>query len=392
MLFQRMAAGVLKKSAEHYPVVTVVGPRQVGKTTLVRDVFSSKPYVNLEDPDVLTFARNDPRGFMDQFPQGVILDEIQNAPLLLSYIQVIVDERKQNGLYILTGSHQIDLAGFISQSLAGRTALISLLPLCIQELAAQNIDMELDEYLLKGFLPRIYTEHLEPRTAYNYYVKTYLERDVRKISKVHDLLLFQKFLRLCAGRVGCLLNYENLSNEVGVSATTIQHWLSILEASYIVFRVQPYFENFGKRMIKSPKLYFFDVGLVSYLIDIETPAQMSRDPLHGNLVENLVVLEMIKARMNQGLEPNLYFFRDSHHNEVDLIYKKGHELIPIEIKASKTFDRSFLKGLTYFRNLAPDRTPAGYLVYAGSMSYNIDGFKLIHYKNVQRILQEQSDV
>jgi len=385
MPFSRAATSTLIQSAQEYPVVTLVGPRQAGKTTLARSVFSDKPYANLEDPDILAFATHDPRSFMDQFPRGAIIDEIQNAPKLLSFIQVIVDEQKQNGLFILTGSRQIDLGEAISQSLAGRTAIISLLPLSISELATQQIDLTLDEYLLNGFLPRIYDQNQEPRTAYRNYVKTYLERDVRNMTKVHDLLLFQKFLRLCASRVGSILNQENLANEVGISAPTVNHWLAILEASYVIFRIQPYYENFGKRVIKSPKLYFFDVGLVSYLLDIETTNQMSRDPLRGSIVENLVVLELMKARLNQGLEPNLYYFRDNHRNEVDLIYKKAHELIPIEIKSAQSFDPSFLKRLSYFRELAGDRVPTGFLVYAGS-GYNFNGFQLINYKKTCDIL------
>ena len=386
MLFSRTAANVLQKSAKEYPVVTIVGPRQVGKTTLSRAIFPHLPYANLEDPDVLAFANYDPRGFLDQFPEGGILDEIQNAPKLLSFIQVIVDEKNKNGLFILTGSQQLELGEAVSQSLAGRTALITLLPLSIQELAAEKIDLDIDDLLLRGFLPRIYTQNLEPSIIYRNYVKTYLERDVRKISKVHDLSLFQKFLRLCAARVGSILNQENLGNEVGVSATTINHWFSILEASYIVFRIQPYFENLGKRVIKSPKIYFFDVGLVSYLLDIETTTQMSRDPLRGNLFENLVLLELIKSRLNQGLEHNLYFFRDSHGNEVDFIYKKAHNLVPIEIKSAKSFDKSFIKKLIYFRELAKDRVQNGYLVYSGELSYQVDGFDLINYKNVSNII------
>lgn len=387
MTFHRNVADFLQKSASEYPVVTVTGPRQAGKTTLAKEIFPSMPYTNLEDPDVLNFATHDPRGFLDQFPQGGIIDEIQNLPKLLSFIQAIVDERKQNGLFILTGSQQLELGEAVSQSLAGRTALITLLPFSISELQANNIDMDLDEYLLRGFLPRIYAQDLQPNFAYRNYVKTYLERDVRKISKVHDLLLFQKFLRLCAARVGCILNQENLANEVGVSVTTIHNWISILEASYLIFRLQPYFENFGKRIIKTPKIYFFDVGLVSYLLDIETTTQMSRDPLRGNLVENLVVLELIKARLNQGLEPNLYFFRDNHGNEIDLLYKKAHDLIPIEIKSAKSFDPSFIKKLSYFRELTPNRVPTGYLVYSGELSYNISGFQLINYKNVSQIVE-----
>lgn len=390
MSFQRNASPTLQQLAADYPVVTIVGPRQAGKTTLTRSLFPHLPYVNLEDPDVLEFATNDPRGFINQFHSGGIIDEIQNAPHLLSFIQVIVDEKKQNGQFILTGSQQLELGEAVSQSLAGRTALMTLLPFSISELAAANIDLDLDEYLLRGFLPRIYDQHLDPKTAYRNYVKTYLERDVRKLSKVHDLLLFQKFLRLCASRVGSVLNQESLSNEVGVSATTIKHWFSVLEASYIVFRIQPYYENFGKRVIKSPKIYFFDVGLVSYLLDIETINQMSRDPLRGSLVENLVVLELVKTRLNQGLDPNLYYFRDNHGHEIDLIYKRAHDLIPIEIKSAQSFDRSFIKKLNYFRELAIDRVPTGYVVYAGHMMYNVDRFQLINYKNVEKIVSGNS--
>lgn len=390
MQIPRIAANELKKLASHYPVVTIVGPRQVGKTTLARQTFSDKIYVNLEDPDILAFALNDSRGFMDQYPDGAILDEIQNAPRLLSYIQVIVDETKRAGQFILTGSQQLDLNEAISQSLAGRTAIISLLPLCIQELLRYGVDLDLDDYLLKGFLPNAYVQEIEPRIIYSNYTKTYLERDVRKITKVHDLTLFQKFMRLCASRVGCLLNQESLANEVGISATTVNHWLAVLEASYLIFRIQPYFENLGKRIIKASKIYFFDVGLVSYLINIETKTQMSRDPLRGHLVENLVILELMKARLNHGLEPNLYFFRDSHNNEVDIIYKRAHQLIPIEIKSAKSFDSSFLKGLNYFRGLAPDRVSSGYCVYAGSQSYTVDGFRLINYKNLGDLFVEEA--
>jgi len=389
MHFQRQAEHQLKLSANQYPVVTVIGPRQVGKTTMVKYVFDQLPYVNLEDPDIRLFAEHDSKGFMAQFPDGAIIDEIQNVPKLLSYIQVIVDEKQKNGMFVLTGSQQLDLNSAISQSLAGRTSILFLLPLTITELQAQKIDLTLDDYLLHGFLPRNHAEKLDPKTAYRNYVRTYLERDLRKITNVHDLTAFQKFIRLCASRVGQVLKYDNLANEVGISATTIKHWLSILEASYIIFKVQPYFENFGKRIIKSPKLYFFDVGLVSYLIDIENQKQLSRDPLRGYLVENLVVLELMKARMNLGLEANLYYYRDSHQNEIDIIYKKANQLIPIEIKSSSTFDSSFLKVINYYRKLAAERVPHAWIVYAGNLSYQVNGAQLINYKQAHTIVTSE---
>lgn len=389
MYVKRAISHKIQEAASLYPVVTVVGPRQVGKTTLIRQLFADRPYANLEDPDIRAFALSDPKRFIHQFPDGAVIDEIQHAPLLLSYIQVIVDETKKNGQFILTGSQQLDLHAAVSQSLAGRTAVISMLPLSIAELQSEKIQLTTDEYLLTGFLPRIYENQnkLDPKTLYRDYVLTYLERDVRNMTKVHDLALFQKFLRLCAGRIGQVLNQTSLANDVGVSNTTIQHWLSILEASYIVFRLQPYYENFGKRMIKSPKLYFFDVGLVSYLLGIENTGQMSRDPLRGNLFENLVVLECMKLRLNQCLEPNLYYYRDSHHNEVDLIYKKAHELIPIEIKSAESVDRSFLKSLKHFQGLLKDRVPAGYIIYGGDLTYLMDSFHLVSYRDVSRVFE-----
>ena len=386
MDFKRAIIPVLEQAVAHYPVATIVGPRQAGKTTLVRTLFPHKPYVNLEDPDVRAFAENDARGFMAQFAAGAIIDEIQHVPKLLSYIQVIVDEKQQNGLYILTGSQQLDLNAAITQSLAGRTALISLLPLSITELRTQAIDLDINDYLLKGFLPRTYAQGLNPRTAYRNYVGTYLERDIRKITKVHNLSLFQKFLKLCASRVGQVFNRESLANDVGVSAVTVTNWLAIMEASYLVFRIQPYYENFGKRVIKAPKLYFFDVGLLSYLLDIESTVQMARDPLRGYMIENLVVLELVKARFNQGLDHNLYYFRDNYGNEVDLIYKRAAKLMPIEIKSANSFDRSFLKGLQYFKRIAGDRVSQAWLVSAGEYAYEVNDCKLINIKQASQIV------
>ncbi len=376
----------LRTMAQSYPVVTILGPRQSGKTTLSKKMFPDKPYISLENIDERTFAESDPRGFLDRFPDGAILDEIQRQPQLLSYIQGIVDENEIKGMFILTGSHQLELHESISQSLAGRTAILKLLPFTIAELAQGNIELSLDEYIYNGMYPRIYKENLSPTKFYRDYVQTYIERDVRKMLNIKDLSQFQHFLKLCAGRIGQVFNSSNISNELGISHPTVKNWLSILEASFIIFRLQPYFENFGKRIVKSPKLYFTDVGLATYLLDITSKEQIVRDPLRGNLVENLVICELMKNQLNRGFEPGFYYFRDSHGNEVDLLFKVGNDLIPIEIKASKTFNSDFLKGLKSFKSLAEQRCPYGFLIYSGEQEQAIDTFQVYNYKHMTKIL------
>jgi predicted AAA+ superfamily ATPase len=386
-MYKRSLTSELEEAAKGYPVVTLMGPRQSGKTTLVRQTFPNKPYVNLEALDMQEMALADPRRFLANYPEGAILDEIQRAPALLSYIQVIVDAQDQKGMFILTGSHQMDLHEQVAQSLAGRTALLYLLPLSLQELRDADIPLSLDETLLKGGYPRIFKDHLDPIKAYRNYFQTYVEKDLRKLIQVKDLSQFQKFVRLCAGRIGGLLHLEALSNEVGVSAHTIKAWLSILEASFIIILLRPYHENFGKRAIKSPKLYFTDVGLASYLLGIETLVQMSRDPLRGFLLENLVVLELTKWRFNQGLDPQLYYFRDTQGHEVDLILQLGHELIPFEVKASQTFHLDFLRNLQFFKTLVGNRCPHGYLVYDGEQQQRIADFTVVNYKNLTQTIK-----
>lgn len=381
MIFKREIENEVKSAANDYPVVTIIGPRQSGKTTLVRKAFPKKAYVNLEAPDIREFAAADPRGFLNQFNDGVILDEIQRIPQLLSYIQVIVDEHKEHGKFILTGSHQLVLHQAISQSLAGRTAILTLLPMTINELLQAGFNFSLETYLLKGGFPRIYADNLEPVKAYRNYFQTYVERDVRQIINIKDMQMFQRFIKLCAGRVGTVLNKDSLSNDLGVSAHTISQWLSILEASFIIFLLPPYFENFGKRVIKSAKLYFTDVGLATYLLGIENLTQLARDPLRGFLAENLVILELMKTRLNRGLDPQLYYYRDNHQNEVDIIFKTSQYLIPIEIKASQTFNQSFLKNLTFYQKLVGERMQNGYLIYAGEYEQQIGNINILNYKN-----------
>ena len=388
-MIERDIKPIILELASQFPIVTITGPRQSGKTTIAKLTFPNKPYVNLEDKDILLLAQTDPRKFLSQFSDGAIFDEIQRAPDILSYLQTIVDNDQRKGLFILTGSHQLMLQESISQSLAGRTALLSLLPLSISELQKTDPNLDLDNLLLNGFYPRVYKEKINPTFVYKNYIATYIERDVRQLIHLRDLSNFQRFLKLCAGRIGQVLNKNSLASDLGISSTTVEHWLSILEASYIIFRLQPYYENFGKRVIKSPKLYFTDPGVASYLLNIENITQISRDPLRGNLVENIVILEMMKYRYNQGLDHNLYYYRDQHQNEIDVIYKTGNILIPIEIKSAQTITLQFFKGLKHFQNISKERCPVGYLVYSGNSMQDMGTFKIINYKEVRNIFSEQ---
>lgn len=389
MIFNRIAEDILRKMMQQYPIITIMGPRQSGKTTLAETVCRHLPYFNLEDPKTREIILSDPHEFFKRYADGVILDEIQHAPILLSYIQPIVDKKKKNGLYVLTGSHQPEIHEALSQSLAGRTAILELLPLCIKELKNSHIELSENEMILQGFYPRIYRDQLNATAVYRDYVKTYLERDVRKLINLKDLLLFQRFMKLCAARTGTILNYHNLSNEVGVSHHTISHWMSVLKASYLIDFVPAYFENINKRVIKSPKMYFTDVGLATYLLEIETQSQVDYHPLRGQLFETMIANELMKARFNCGREHHLYYYRDSQKNEVDLIFKKGAELIPIEVKSSHTFSTDFLKGLNTFRKLSAEtKNTCGqsYLVYAGEEEFTAQNTRVIHYTKAANII------
>lgn len=361
-----------------------MGPRQSGKTTLVRELFPDYPYINLEEPDLRELAHRDPRALLNKYPRHLIIDEVQHVPELLSYIQARVDAADINGQYILTGSHQLALHAALAQSLAGRSAIVELLPLSLNELKQAGFTLDPNQQLLSGFFPRIYNKNLDPTQTYRDYVKTYIERDLRQMINLKDLLTFQRFIKLCASRTGRELNMHSLANDIGVSSHTIKHWLSILQASFLIILLPPYFENFGKQIVKSPKLYFTDVGLACFLLEIETIPQVDRDPLRGNLFETLVVMDLIKTRLNQGREPNLYYYRDSQQNEVDLIYKQGSELIPIEIKSAQTINHSFLKGLSYFKKLKPCQK--SYLIYAGEQEFELEEAKIINYHQAHKIV------
>lgn len=385
-MYKRLLTSHIQMLAGKYPVVTLLGPRQSGKTTLIRAAFPEKPYVNMEDAENRDLAILDPKSFMEGFPEGAIFDEVQRVPHLLSSIQVKVDERGCNGLFILTGSHQAQLHSAVSQSLAGRTALLRLLPLSMQELRAAQIDDTLEEIILKGGYPRIYKENLPLTNAYSSYFQTYVERDIRQILQVKDVIQFERFIRLVAGRIGQLINYSSLAADVGVSAVTIKEWISVLEATYILVRLEPYFENFGKRVIKSPKLYFTDTGLACYLLGIDSVEQLKGDSLFGNVFENWVVMELMKARYNQAVDPRLYFFRDVSGKEVDLLFQKGSELVPIEIKSGRTFLPSYLEGLHYFHQQAPKKAKGGALIYRGEQSQKIGDFELLTPENCPQAL------
>lgn len=369
-----------------YPVITITGPRQSGKTTLARHTFSDKPYANLENPVVRQFAIEDPVGFLNQYPQGAVLDEIQRAPELMSYLQVIVDEKRTNSLFVLTGSSQFKLMEKISQSLAGRTAILKLLPLTIKELGTDAAESP-DEIIFKGFYPRIYDQDIPPGRAYGDYFETYIERDLRQLVNIKNLSLFQRFVALCAGRTGQLLNLSNLANDAGISHSTAREWMAVLQASYIVYLLPPLYRNIKKRLVKSPKLYFYDVGLASWLCGIENTGHVMNHPLRGHLFENTVVIEALKYRFNQGKRDNLNFFRDSSGNEIDLVYNIAHTLLPIEIKSGQTISSDYFKGFKKFQKIFPDLPYGQVIVYGGDTIQDRTDVRIITVDRFSKLLE-----
>ena len=357
---------VVLASANSFPVVSIVGPRQSGKTTLARALFPEHAYVSLENPDTRAYALEDPRGFLDDHKSGAILDEVQRAPDLLSYLQGMVDENPAHGRFILTGSQHFLFMRDVSQSLAGRTAILSLLPLGLDEIQPTHGNLTIDGLLHRGFYPRLYQQDIEPYPLLRDYFQTYVERDVRNLLRVQDLQTFETFVRLCAGRVGQLLNHTSLANDAGISSTTARDWIGLLETSFILFRLSPYHANISKRLIKSPKLYFHDVGLAAYLIGVEEESHLRNHPLRGQLFENMVIADLLKKRFNRGQDNRLCFFRDSTGNEVDLLYPDGPDFLPVEVKSGKTISTDAFKGLRTFAAIRSDRGPPGLIVHGGS--------------------------
>jgi predicted AAA+ superfamily ATPase len=381
-MINRTLTAQLLEAAAQYPVVTITGPRQSGKTTCCHLSFPDLPYCNLEDPDTRQYALSDPRGFLGQFKNGGIIDEIQRAPDITSYIQGIVDNRKFSGVFVLTGSQNFSVRNTISQSLAGRTALFTLLPFSFIEIKTLVSELSDKELIYNGFYPRLYDKKIHPNRFYADYINTYVERDLRSLSLIKDLSTFQVFLKLCAGRTGQILNLQNLANDCGISQATAREWISLLEASYIIYRLPPFFQNVGKRLIKSPKIYFYDPGLAAFLIDITDPVQIDTHPLKGPLYETMILSELLKIRFNRGMVNNLLFYRDSNGNEVDVVIPHGISNTAIEIKAAKTITSSFFKGLNRFETLLSEPVQK-ILVHSGEMTRKQSGIQITNLKSLE---------
>ena len=382
-MLDRHLAPVLLRLAGAFPIVAVTGPRQSGKTTLVRAVFAAKPYVSLEDPAERAFAAEDPRGFLGRFADGAIFDEAQRWPDLFSYLQGLVDADRRPGRFVLTGSQQFGLMSGVTQSLAGRVGMTRLLPLALAEVAPDDrTGVDLDAAMLKGGYPSLHVQPVTPADWFASYVATYVERDVRQLLKVQDLSAFQRFLRLCAGRTGQLLNATALAGEAGVSHSTARAWLSVLEASDLVHLLPPYHRNFGKRLVKSPKLYFVDVGLACWLLGVRSTEVLALHPLRGALFETLVVGEFLKARHNRGLAPELYFWRDNNGLEADLLFERDGRLQPVEIKAGRTVTADYLRAAHKAARIAGEDADAPWLVYGSNESYERSGVRVISWRGI----------
>ncbi len=377
-MIKRDIAGKIRGLAQKFPVVTITGPRQSGKSTLLKHLFQDYRYVSLENPDMRSFATEDPNGFIKTFDNRVIIDEAERVPTLFSYLQTHIDDVNESGMYMLAGSRNFHLMAAIDQSLAGRTAILKLLPFSRSELyGAGVLPQDVNEQIFKGFYPRIYDKEIAPTDYYPSYIATYVERDVRAMLNIGDLGRFTRFIRLCAGRIGQLLNKSNLATETGVTIPTVESWLSVLEASYILYRLEPNFNNYNKRIVKTPKLFFYDTGLACSLLGITSSEQLDIHFLRGALFENLVINQFLKNRLNQGIAPDLTFWRDSTGLEVDLVETKGLELHGYEIKSGSTYTNSYFDGLKKWGDLS--RTPESRrtVIYSGADNLRTSGGNVI---------------
>jgi predicted AAA+ superfamily ATPase len=382
---QKIARGLFKK----YPVVSITGPRQSGKTTLIKYLYKDLPYVSLEDYDERQFAILDPRGFLNRFPDGAVFDEVQRTPEIFSYIQTAVDNRRKNGQYVLSGSQNFLLSESISQSLAGRVAVLKLLPFSLNELSNSNLFADdYEELIYTGFYPGIYSNKIPPDIFYSNYIQTYVERDVRNIKQIGDLNSFTRFMQLCAGRTGQLLNLSSLANDCGITVNTAKSWISILESSYTILLLQPHYRNFNKRVVKTPKLFFYDTGLAASLLKIDHPGQLSSHYLKGSLFENMIIIEILKFRYNQGLQSNLYFWRDSKGHEIDCIIEKANSIIPVEVKSGRTFNIDFLSEIKYWNSLSGNSAKDSFIIYGGEKNFTGSDATVLSWKNINEILRK----
>lgn len=385
-MVNRVLKSQLVQAAQQIPIITLTGPRQSGKTTLAKNLFADHTYVNLELPDNRLLAQEDPVGFFQQYQQGLILDEVQHVPSIFSYLQSIVDSGSRNGQFVLTGSQNFLLAEQISQSLAGRTRVFTLLPLSLAELEATPYKHDhFFGYILQGFYPRLYGQSLQAKDWLPSYIQTYVERDVRQMMNIRNLTRFQNFLKLCAGHVGQLINYATFANTIGVHETTIREWFSILEASYIVFTLKPYYNNFKKRLLKTPKLYFYDTGLACALLGIENPQVLQLHPLLGGLFENLIIAELLKNQLNQGKVPRLYFWREGSGVEVDCLLEQDARVIPIEIKSAQTIKAFSAKSFKRLQKVMGDMVATPYVVYGGQQRFTQKGIQVIGWQELDTI-------
>ena len=387
-MIKRALSTKLKILASKFPVVSVVGPRQSGKTTLVKNVFNGLEYVTLEDIDTRDFALKDPRGFLSTYNKGLIIDEAQRAPALFSYIQTAVDKKAKAGQFILTGSQNFLLQENISQTLAGRVAILTLLPFSLGELRGAGYRIENpEEYIFKGFYPRIYDKKINPIDWYHNYIQTYVERDVRLIKNVSNLHAFQKFVKLCAGRLGQILNLSSLGNDCGITHNTAKVWLSILEASYVIFLLKPYYKNFNKRLIKMPKLYFYDTGLACSLLGIQNKMQLNSHYSRGSLFESFVLAEIIKYRFDKGEEHNCYYWRDKSGNEIDCIIEASGRLLKVEIKSAKTIAEDFFVGFRYWSKITGTDGKDSYLIYSSNENQERTLANVVSWRNIPLIFE-----
>jgi predicted AAA+ superfamily ATPase len=386
-MIQRKLKEKLLGLAGFFPVVSLTGPRQSGKTTLVKATFPQYDYVTLEDPDIFQMALEDPRKFLQHHTKGMIIDEAQKAPELFSYIQGIVDQSDTAGEFILTGSQNFLLLEKISQSLAGRVAVLKLLPFSIGELQNAGVDKDdPDKLIFQGMYPRLYDKKINPVDFYPYYIQTYVERDVKLIKNIVNQSIFIKFLKMCAGRTGQLLNISELANSCGITQKTVNSWLSILQASYIIYLLPPHHKNFNKRLIKMPKLYFYDTGLACSLLGIKKQEQLPMHFNYGSLFENFIINEFFKNTFNRGESTGYYFWRDKSGKEIDLMVETGSHLFPIEIKAGKTSSKEFLKNLKYWNKLSGNSAENNYVIYGGDKSFVLTQGNIISWKELDRVL------